>query len=218
MDHQAIRQVCTPLTALPPSPHCKGPTHREKHHPDHPQPASPVQLLHTQHGMKASVLRPTEGRVMSSACYLLCGYLGLRGDSLPQPGHCPSHGHGHPNAHAVRALALVHHGDVQRPVERTESCWGCAECLGLGSPCQASQGAAGLPEATGTPVSPARGHPGCLRPQVPPQHPRSTHTRVMLSCSWTNTFDFQRLLSHNIDWSYLFPQAQRLSKKAPFKI
>lgn len=53
------------------------------------------------------------------ACYLLRGYLGFWGDSLPQPGHRSRDGHRHPDPHAVRALPLIHHSDVEWPAEST---------------------------------------------------------------------------------------------------
>lgn len=131
----------------------------------------------------------------SPAPYLLRGYLGFRGHSLPQPGHGSGDGHGHADAHAVRALALVHHGDVERPVESMAALPGWAQHLwALPEQPQPSLGTSRLPSSYRALLT-ARVH----------------LTAAALGCSPTRVFDY-RLPSYCTAWCYLLPQAERLKK------
>lgn len=49
--------------------------------------------------------------------YLIGGDLRFHGHRLPKSGDSPRQRHRHANPHAVRALPLVHYGDIERPVQ-----------------------------------------------------------------------------------------------------
>lgn len=122
--------------------------------------------------------------------YLLRGDLGFRGHGLPQPGHRSGDGHGHPDAHAVRALALVHHGHVEGPVGSTSTAghlWA-------------------LPAA-------ASAQPGHNLAAHQAQGPAQIHlTLEVPSAAATQGCLIYTLLSYYVAWCYWLPQAEHLKK------
>lgn len=138
----------------------------------HPDRDSQLQLLpgqHRSHGLEASALPSFSTRGPGKASpYLLRGYLGLRRHRLAQPGHGPGDGHGHADAHAVGALALVHHGDVERPAGSRGTAWG------------------ELPPLQGHPPQPR--HPGCCELRGPADDPELCSTQPDTRVGFLKTF------------------------------
>lgn len=100
-------------------------THRKKQDPGYHHTANCKLQLYTSntactqdecHGI-GLLWQESSGK---TSPYLLGGYLGFWGHGLPQPGHRPSDGYRHPDAHAVGALPLVHHSDIEWPAESTD--------------------------------------------------------------------------------------------------